>query len=469
MKRILRFYKTWLLLFPLAMYFSYYPIISLGANSTMNFDLSITLIWLVIFDILGFLLLVWKKQLFNFRKQWPWLIMPAYFALSITWSHDKMRALLILGVLLSIYFAVYSMFTLKDLILNKEYKKSFFKSLFASSLAIAAWCFIQSILDLAGVSRECTTMCPGCTYKTFGFPHPNGFAIEPQFMGNLLLAPIITSMYFAVQNKMFKRKNMLIIFAILTTTLFFTLSRGAIYAFLIVAFGAVIYWFVKTKKCQVFGLWGIIALSFILTLNIQGIMSEVSKTDDTYYSGVTKVINQLSLGKIDLGGLNAKKNSSDTTKNEDSIKEVNIDIEKVEPVPEQESSMFGGYIEISTGERLDSWKKALTIWKNHFNVALFGVGFGSAPLALYEYGETPNANDLIQNQYVNTLFETGIIGFLLAAFSVYLIYKSIKGMNDRILIYLIAGAFAITLVFFSGLPNALHIYILPAMLILMLV
>ena len=464
MKKILSFYRTWLLLFPFAMYFSYYPLISLGSNGTMNYDISITLLWIVVFDILGFLILERNRRLFKFRKQWPWLLMPAYFALSIIWSHDKTRAVLILGVFLSIYFAIYSMFELRTAILTKEYKKKFFKSLFASSLVIAAWCLIQSIINLAGVPYEKIFMCPGCSYRTFGFPHPNGFAIEPQFMGNLLLVPIITSMYFAVQNKMFKRKNMLIIFAILVATLFFTLSRGAIYAFLIVAFAAVIYWFIKTKKWQVFGIWGIIALSFIFTLNLQGIMSEVSKTDDTYYSGITKVVNQLSLGKIDLGGLNAKKKSNTVDLSDPEVKR-NYSGEEEEDL---DSSMYDGYIEISTDERLSSWKKAFNIWKSQFNIAVFGIGFGGAPLALYEFSETNQSNNLIQNQFINTLFETGIVGFALMIFSIYLIYKSTKGMNDRVLIYLTLAAFAITLLFFSGLPNALHIYILPAMLILML-
>ena len=316
-----------------------------------------------------------------------------------------------------------------------------------------------------GVSRNITLLCAGCTYTTLGFPHPNGFAIEPQFMGNLLLVPIFTAMYFIIQNKMFKRRTMVITYIVLVARLFFTLSRGAIFAFGLTTVGATIYWFIKTKKIRIFGLWLAILLSFLFTLNLQGILSETSRTDDTYISGVSKAVNQLTLGKIDLGGSQVKK------KHEEEVVDT-------EPVKEEEpaeysdftrtTAMFDGYIEGSTDERVNSWKSALEIAKDNPKVLFFGVGFGSGPLALYEYGKLPTSKEIINNQYINTLFETGLVGIALAAFTLYLIYRSMKSLPDRMLIYIIMFAYAITIVFFSGLPNALHIYLLPPMLVLFL-
>ena len=471
MKKLLTVYKYFILLFPLAMFFSFRPWISLGTNETMNFEISLTMIWLVLFDVLSFFVLIFTKRLFELRKYWKWLLLPLYFAISIIWSHDRLRAVLIFGVLLCIYFAIFGIFALKDKILDEKFKKNFFKSLFASSLVISAWCFVQSFMDIAGAPDDVSFICAGCTYRVFGFPHPNGFAVEPQFMGNLLLVPILTAMYFILENKMFKRKNMVIIYIVLVTTLFFTLSRGAIYAFGLATIIGVVYWVIKNKKAQALGLWGAVAFSFLIALNIQGFFAQISPTDDTYLSGISKSVNQLTLGKIDLGWSDKKKSSPDAGV-------VPVQTAPTEPqtevtpesavVTEPETSMFNGYVEGSTNERLNSWKSALEISKAHLNVAIFGVGFGGAPLALYEYEKLPTSKEIINNQYVNTFFETGIIGIILAGFSLYLVFRSIKSLPDRNLLYIIIFTYAITIVFFSGLPNALHIYLLPPMLALAL-
>lgn len=479
LKNLITVYKWWLLLFPFAMFFSFRPWINLGTNETMNFEVSLTLIWLALFDIIGFVTLVASKRLFTLRKYWKWLLLPLYFGISILWSHDRLRAALILTVLLAIYFAGFSIFALKDKIINEKFKKDFFKSMFASSLVVCAWCLLQSILDVGGFPDECTWICAGCTYRVFGFPHPNGFAVEPQFMGNLLLVPIFTAMYFIVENKMFKRRNMMIIFAILVATLFFTLSRGAIYAFGLTSVLTSIYWLVKKKRGVIFGLWGLVALSFLFTLNLQGLFSEFSPTDDTYLSGISKSVNQLTLGKIDLGWSEMKKYKvNDTTPGEGEFalpaatETTSTESIVAEPTTTTEvtteQSMFNGYVEGSTNERLNSWKSALEISKENPKVLIFGVGFGSAPLALYEYGKLPTSREIINNQYVNTFFETGLIGILLAGFSLYLIYKGTKDLPDRTLIYIILFTYAVTILFFSGLPNALHIYLLPPMLVAVL-
>ena len=43
---------------PVVLFFSYYPIISFGSSDSMNFELSLPLIWLVFFDLLTLLLLI---------------------------------------------------------------------------------------------------------------------------------------------------------------------------------------------------------------------------------------------------------------------------------------------------------------------------------------------------------------------------------------------------------------------------
>ena len=61
MQKLLTVYKYFILLFPLAMFFSFRPWISLGTNETMNFEISLTMIWLVLFDVLSFFVLVFTS------------------------------------------------------------------------------------------------------------------------------------------------------------------------------------------------------------------------------------------------------------------------------------------------------------------------------------------------------------------------------------------------------------------------
>ena len=58
MKYLKRFLIVLVYLLPAALYCSYYPIIKLGETNSMNFELSLPLIWLVLFDAISFLNLI---------------------------------------------------------------------------------------------------------------------------------------------------------------------------------------------------------------------------------------------------------------------------------------------------------------------------------------------------------------------------------------------------------------------------
>ena len=68
--------------------------------------------------------------------------------------------------------------------------------------------------------------------------------------------------------------------------------------------------------------------------------------------------------------------------------------------------------------------------------------------------------EIVQNQYLETILEIGIIGLILLILS---LVTFIKLSNFNFEPYTVATllAFAISLCFSSGYPNALHIYLLP--------
>ncbi len=575
---------------PLALMFSYYPIITLGKNETMNLELSVPLVWLVVFDILAVCLMAKRRVLFavfNERGRWLWLLFPAFLTISVIWSLNILRGILVVGILWLIYVAVYGFFNLWDLFNTENFRKKFWRAFFGATILVCLWCVLQCILDLAGVSREGSLMCAGCVYRMFGFSHPNGFAIEPQFMGNLLLAPAIVVIYEIVinDNSVFggldaclfgspaasannNKSNLkqessrgrifhngsggsapktgfraravtvvkntsgsdslrfkLLLLFIITATLFLTFSRGAIYAFVVAMVFLLMWVGVQRKSWRGVGkVVSTVVMAFLFTLNVQGIMAAVSPTNDTYQSGVAKVLNHLSLGIIDVrekkvekdengqvdeaemngddeSGAEAEKND-ETKKAEESGTETNehkkLEAEVDERAwlikkREENSAVFDGYVEGSTDTRIRLSNAAGEVWAKNPTTVWFGVGIGGAGEALYQNGLSPAPKEIIQNEYMSLLLETGLVGILLFVLTLGLILrvavkgvkissaKEIKTAKVKIattkttmlksetapIVLTMMVAYGITLMFFSGLPNALHIYLLTGLVFVM--
>lgn len=626
-----------LYLLPAVLFFSYYPIIRLGSNSSMNFELSLPLIWLVIFDIVAFisLVVIWYHQCttsstskqpstatlqkhshprttdsiivtsqqhprhhgvqqhsshflesslrlpgLSDRRFFLFALFPLYITISILWSANPLRGLLTAGIAWLIFFAVFAIINIVPLLSPPStLRRNVLLSLVIFTTFVCFFCFLQSILDLLGLSRASTLLCAGCTYRSFGFPHPSGFAIEPQFMGNLLLAPTLTMLYLLVtQPSSQDSKNssqqpanpatfsrwrnfwpLAIIVTLFSTTLFFTFSRGAIYAYAI----ALIVMLILCLKRHHFR-WSLITipvLSFLISLGLQGTFSALSPTSETFISGVTKSIHQLSLGIIDLRPqekTSPVENSEITVDN--SATTVDNSTQNVEnpatssgkpvenPTPnggnpaqnsphgEEDSPTsspetnpptstgndevyFEGYVPESTNIRLNLNKTAIDTWlaapghpRIEVNIGcahktsgdpticlthtqltptsiLFGVGLGGAGTAMHAAFPDiiTSSKEIVQNEFFSLLLETGLVGVALLIFSFLLAFAprlfSAKFLDGRAansrsrsatfwhhpalpLLLSLVIAYLITLNFFSGLPNALQIYLMPPLIYL---
>lgn len=431
----------------------------------MNFELSLPLIWLVIFDVIGAVSLVVFKKLRSLARKWYFWLFPFFAFISCLWSPNPLRGLLTAGILILIWLAGSIMVTLKDEILDADFRKSWLKVFLVSSVLICAWCIAQCILDLAGVSRENTLLCLGCTYRSFGFPHPNGFAIEPQFMGSLLLAPIFTALYLILKSQKLsegRAVTKIVLYFIFTFTLFLIFSRGAIYGFIVGLVFFLAYALVAKKAWKkALAVIGVTALAFFASLGVQGWMADASPTDDTFLAGVAKSLNHLSLGIIDFRE-NVVKNTE--TGAENSTREGTEVVKNTKT--EAEKSSFDGYVAESTEVRKELNKNAITIWAENPRTILTGVGLGGAGEKMHEKGLTGSPKEIIQNEYLTILAETGLIGAGILIFTIIitareLVKSKILNKLSKGLLLSLAAAFAVTLGFFSGLPNALHIYLLP--------
>ena len=441
---------------PVTLFFSYYPLISLGETDSMHLELSLPLIWLVLFSLISapmimrnFNLLIKKNKKFFFSST----ICLFFISCSLFWTTNPLRGFLTSGILWFILFSVFSFidfFTIDENVVNfTTFKQNFIKIFFISTTVICLFCWFQCLLDVFGIDRETTLLCLGCTYKTFGFPHPSGFAIEPQFMGNILLAPTLLAFYFFIKQS---QKKYLLLFAFFSATLFIVFSRGAIYAFIVAFLIFIIHEF-RTKTSlrkiilQIFTVFS----AFLFALFSQGIFSTLSNTNDTFFSGIDKSINQLSLGIIDLN----------FTQKETSIGEkIDTDTNQTEP----EKSIFDGYVEESTNTRLNLSEFALYAWLKSPTSFFFGYGIGSAGTAMHGlFPEQINQKEIIQNEPLAILVELGFVGAATIIIVLIFIIKALK-KSDKIFFIALGGAYFITLLFFSGLPNALHIYLLPPLL-----
>lgn len=457
--RLYQIYAVFLEILPAALYFSYFPVIGLGANESMNFELSLPLIWLVLFDALGVGMVVWgtvTKKIFQSWREagraiwhnWLWLLLPVLITLSIVWSLNPVRGVLTTGILWLIYLAVFVMAVVgKRIEFPEHFWRDFWRWFFGASLVAAAWCWLQCVLDLVGLGQEYTLMCNGCVVWTFGFPHPNGLAIEPQFMGNLLLAPTLLAGWFA-----FGRKKYWPLFLVLTATLFLTFSRGAIYAFVVGLALMTVLRIVQTKRWQTLGIWLGVAIAFLFTLNVQGVMAAVGPTNETYLSGIAKAVHQLSLGVVDVRGQVAEMEGTLGGVADEQSDEAT-----------GEGAIFDGYVAESTNARVRLNDAALTIWRDNPKNMLIGVGIGGAGQALYDYGLSPAPKEIVQNEYLSLLLEIGLIGIVLVVLTLVLSVRALRQSPLWIALLAVGLAFMVSLCFFSGLANALQIYLLPVL------
>lgn len=463
----------------------------------MNFELSLPLIWLVIFFFVSLILVFQlarqpKRPLpgISDRRFFLFALFPFYATLSAFWSPNPTRAILTAGVLWLTFFTAFAILYLLPLLSPaRTFKFTALKSIFVSTGVICLICWLQCLVDIFGVPRETSLLCPGCTYQTFGFPHPSGLAIEPQFMGNLLLAPTLLSIYLLVTGK--KKSYPLMAFAFLfSSTLFLTLSRGAIYAYGVALVILLILTLIRrqrNQKLQNRQKWSYIiavpVLTFIFTLVAQGIFAAVSPTNDTFASGTAKVIHQLSLGIIDLRPQQSESASQTSTSLDDLTDERPTSSEPVE-----NSSRFDGYIPASTNVRLGLNDLALRVWSSSPTHILFGAGLGGAGLAIsaaYPDEELALPNAIIQNEPLSLLLELGLVGIFLVIFLFAVAFfpqifprKFLDGRAATAretspnfwqhpalpLLTSLIVAYLVTLNFFSGLPNALQIYLMPPLL-----
>lgn len=446
---------------PAILFLSNFPLLQFGENSSMHFKLNLPLLWLGLFSLLSIKTAV---SYFKAHLKTPLLGFPIVLMISCLTSINPIRALftfLVVSCLIISIIALSEFFHQMPAPKKPQFLNQLKRIFLTSSAIISLFCVLQLLTDALGLSNAITRICSNCTTQIFGFPHANGLAIEPQFMGSLLIAPLFFALNSLLENKNKKSQIKLTLVVILIfMALLLTLSRGAIFSVVIALFFLLVFLksFKKTLKIA-----GLTTISVILALVFQGSLATVGPTNTSFEQAVSTAVNQLTLGKIALVDNQAQskpENNSESIKSPTELTKNPIEIpaeSTKDPTPR-----FTGYVAESTDRRLELATFALKITAAHPTNTLFGTGLGSAGTEMYVHfpKQQGHEKEIVQNQYLETILEIGIIGLILLILS---LVTFIKLSNFNFEPYTVATllAFAISLCFSSGYPNALHIYLLP--------
>jgi hypothetical protein len=404
----------------------------------MNLELSLTEIFLVLFVVTG-LPRIWRRRRELIQNKAVWLV--SAFALlntiSLLWTANLARGVLTVGLIWLLVLAFFVIFSNRNLV---KFLPALLRVLLISSVVFAIFAWLQVIFATWNADL---TLCTGCTASQFGFARATGLAIEPQFFGSLLLAPILLVFYlkFKDAKKPQLKLNLLAIF--LVATLFLTLSRGAIYAF---AIGLLVLLVLNFRQIRrVLTCVGLALGGFFIALVLQGTLAQLNPNlNESFVGATTKVVHQLSLGVIDI-----RPTENEIPANQSPTQSPNYD----------------GYVEESTDIRLSLSQIALETWSSSTATIIFGTGVGGSGVKMNATRpDQINTKEIVQNEYLEVLLELGLVGLLLFAVIILGLFYVTRHQKW---LWAIFAAFLIQWFFFSGYPNALHIYL--TMLIIFLI
>ena len=435
--------RLWLMA-PIMIWFSYLPRISLAEDGTMNYELSLTLIYVVILAIVG-LPRVWHHWS-ELRQSGLVRLASAFVGwsgLCAIWSDNRTRGLLTFAVYVVLYLVFLALVAERRLLcqlLPKLVRVAIRATISACLLAI-----IQMVLGTFVIAnRHALGLCAGCVAGQFGFIRPNLLAIEPQFLGSLLLAPLLYITYLTLQGKHSYAKQPLLL-VLMLTTLWLTLSRGAIYAYLA---SLVVMILLVRKWCRQLAVVGLVALSLVVCLVCQGVLASANpRIDSSFTQAVSTSLNHLSMGIVRLPYQQKSPTSPPLISQE-----------------HDKQPAYHGYVAESTNVRLSLTKTALAAWRsNRLGQQLFGTGLGSAGIVLARQTGSRYQKEIVQNEFVEVLLERGLIGLALLGGLVVLYGRLCSRRRDHLALVILV-AYLVQWCFFSGLPNALHIYLVLALL-----
>ncbi len=425
---------------------SYQPLIHLGEQTGANIDISL------IYPVMAVLAVVSLPQLWQQRKiliSAPYNQLLLAFAgwnlLAIAWSDNPLRGTLVAGLVCLATIVFLSIQAHKAILI--KYKDTLLGCLTATTIFLCLVCLWQLFGDALHVPNTFTLLPSTYQSQVFGYARVTGFAAEPQFLGSLLLIPFSIFLY-----RTLSQRNMpsLWLFGLTTTTITLTVSRGALIAMFVAFILTLLLAFKQTSLRCLAVVCGTTFAAIALGIGLLTYTAEINTADRVSgQDALVKTVGQLSLGIIDISPLFSSADHATThplqhTTNSQVATQVG-------------SQNAPGYVPESTDSRLSMSREALALLKDSPAHLLYGIGVGSFGVTLHNKYSAQSVASIVNNHYVETLTELGMIGIGLFIGFFGFVYRAL--ILRQAWGYIPAvSALLVQWLFFSGYPNVLHLW-----------
>jgi len=338
---------------------------------------------------LGLLFLVWilkmlLRQKFEIKNDRTFIYLGLYFLialLSLQWAGNFQRGV---EVLLFTFFALFSFWFIFQLLVKKrEYYFLFLKGLLWGSLVAAIFGIFQYFGDWLGLPLWLTGIGAGYTKAVLGFPRVRATFFEPLYWGSFIIIiwPLVYFQIYA-KNRVWPKKRLKLLLLLLLINLILTVARSSYLAFVVQAFVVALVSFVRYFRVRK-TYW----------LSIAGLL---------FFAFLFVVVNFPHL------------------------------------LPAKIQSLISHATSISdwsSRERLTTWESALKAFRRS---PLRGIGVGQfGPYWAGYPHQTPKSGwQIVNNQPLELLAETGVFGFLfILLFYLALIFQQVSGLRAKEKLY----------------------------------
>ncbi|MBI2589811.1 O-antigen ligase family protein [Candidatus Berkelbacteria bacterium] len=174
---------------------------------------------------LGFQLLTRRRRAQPFIPSWPLLIFLIATGLSVFGARESTRSLFVFGFIL---FTASFGWLVSQFIRSQEDFKRVIRVLLISAGVVVAFGLYQFLGDAIGLPSSLTGLNQGYTKEVLGFPRIQAFSIEPLYLGNFLLLPIsLLASLLLLRVKSYQTLWHWLLFSLMLIVFVLTVSRGA--------------------------------------------------------------------------------------------------------------------------------------------------------------------------------------------------------------------------------------------------
>lgn len=430
---------------------SLHPSVSLPMYNFPSFRIGIYQILAIAF-VTSTIPLLWRQRqaLYGNKTLWVLGALSATLIWGVSTTLNLPRTLLYSASLLALTAIGVSAY-LTFLELTESRRRLVILAALWSGVVFGALAIGQLILVTLGV-LPASTLCSGCTSGVFGFPRVNLTAAEPQFLANSLLPALIVAVVFF--RKVQPRWLPILSLAVTSVAISITFSRGA-YLAIGMSLGA--YLLVLAIKRNLGAIKqltepiAIIIVGFVAGWGLLVGSASIlyAETPNITYNTTVSALNHLSLGTINIPEIHdpapvVTNPGPDTTKPSP--------VENFDPQ---------GFVEASSGDRLNAASTAISAWNDTPLTILFGVGMGNLGTYAQKYIMQDLPRDLtVYIFYVLILSELGLVGLALFVVTLALpLVWSLKRIAKpwHTLAFILTLAFVTQFWFFGSYINIMYI------------